>query len=74
MPNKEDKLGALWQKSSDRGDYFSGQIEINGVKHDIVIFSNGYKEEEKHPDWIIYKSQPRQAQSQQGARRTAPRW
>lgn len=59
MPKKEDKLGALWVKSNDRGDYMSGQIEINGTKHDIVVFANGYKEESKHPDWIVYKSQPR---------------
>jgi hypothetical protein len=63
MPNKEDKLGALWQKSSSKGDYFSGQIEINGTKHDVVIFANGYKQEDKHPDWIIYKSQLRERQT-----------
>ena len=60
MPKKEDKLGALWQKESSRGDYFSGQIEIDGVKHQIVVFSNGYKNDAKQPDWIIYKSQPRE--------------
>jgi putative lipoic acid-binding regulatory protein len=60
MPNKEDKLGALWQKTSSRGDYFSGQIEINGTKHQIVVFANGYKDKSKQPDWIIYKSQPRE--------------
>ena len=55
MPNKDDKLGALWLKSSAKGEYFSG--EVNGQA--IVVFPNGYKQSEKHPDWIIYKSQPR---------------
>jgi hypothetical protein len=55
MPSKEDKLGALWVKSSERGDYFTG--EINGQK--IVVFANSYKNADKQPDWIIYKSKPK---------------
>lgn len=52
MPKNDEKIGALWLKSSSRGDYFTG--EINGQK--IVVFANGYKQSEKHPDWIVYKS------------------
>jgi hypothetical protein len=59
MPNKEDKLGALWAKSGGKGDYFSGEIEIGGVKTKVVVFANGFKQGDKHPDWIIYKSQPK---------------
>lgn len=56
MPDQEDKIGALWLKTSTKGtDYFSG--EINGVA--VVIFANTNKREDKHPDWIIYKSRPR---------------
>ena len=55
MPSKEDKIGALWVRTSDRGDYMTG--EINGQK--IVVFTNGYKQSEKHPDYVIYKSRPR---------------
>jgi hypothetical protein len=54
MPN-EDKIGALWVKSSPKGDYMTG--EINGQK--IVVFTNGYKQSAKHPDYVIYKSKPR---------------
>lgn len=61
MPNRDDKLGALWQKSSSKGDYFSGVLEINGEKHEIVVFANGFKEATNHPDWIVYKSKPREA-------------
>jgi len=61
MPNQSDKLGALWVKTSAKGEYFSGEIEINGEKHRIVAFPNGYKDAEKKPDFIIYKSQPRDA-------------
>jgi len=55
MPKQDDKIGALWLRSSERGDYMTG--EINGVK--VVIFTNGYKQDEKHPDYIVYKSKPR---------------
>lgn len=56
MANREDKLGALWQKTSSKGDYFSGVIEIAGEKHEIVVFANGFKEKDSQPDWVIYKS------------------
>lgn len=59
MANREDELGCLWQKSSSKGDYFSGQLEIDGTKHEIVVFPNGYKEATNQPDWIVYKSKPR---------------
>jgi uncharacterized protein (DUF736 family) len=55
--DKADKLGALWQRTSAKGDYFTG--EINGVK--VVVFANSYKTDEKHPDWVVWKSKPRDA-------------
>lgn len=61
MPNKDDKIGALWMKQTrDNADYFKGSIEIGGQRQEIVIFRNGFKEAEKHPDYIVYKSQPRE--------------
>lgn len=60
MPtNPEDKLGALWQKTGAHGDYFSGEIELNGEKHRIVVFANQRKTAEKQPDWHIFRSVPR---------------
>jgi hypothetical protein len=56
MPDKNDKLGALWVKSGPKGEYFTGQIG----EQKIVVFQNGFKTEEKHPDWIIFKSRPRE--------------
>ncbi len=56
VPNKEDELGALWLKTSAKGDYLTGKI--NGV--DVVVFQNSYKTESKHPDWRVFKSQPRE--------------
>ena len=60
MPNKDDKIGALWQKSSDKGDYFTGEVEIAGTKQRIVVFVNGYKDSDAKPDYVIYKSRPRE--------------
>jgi len=59
MPGKDEKLGALWAKTSERGDYFTGEIEIDGAKQKIVVFANSFKDTEQKPDFIIYKSRPR---------------
>ncbi len=59
MSNQDEKLGALWQKRKGDKDFFTGSITIDGVETKVVIFANGYKQQDKHPDWIIYKSKPR---------------
>jgi uncharacterized protein (DUF736 family) len=58
--DKANKIGAAWVKTSKKGDkFFSGQVEIGGVKTQFVMFKNSYKEEgTKQPDWTIYKSEP----------------
>ena len=51
-----DKLGALWQKEDKNGNtYFSGTI--NDIK--ITVFANGFKTEDKHPDFIIMRAKER---------------
>ena len=60
MSERQKDIGALWLNKSKAGnDYLSGNIEIDGTKHKIVIFANSYKEQEKHPDYKIYLSTPR---------------
>jgi uncharacterized protein (DUF736 family) len=62
MPSKDDKIGALWMKTTrDNAEYYKGSIEIGGQRHEVVIFRNGYKEQEKHPDFIVYRSRPKEA-------------
>lgn len=58
----ENELGVLWEKSSARGTFFTGSVEIDGTKHPIVVFKNGNKKNPKAPDWRILKSQ-KQAQA-----------
>jgi uncharacterized protein (DUF736 family) len=62
MPFEKDpnELGVLWAKSSARGDYMTGSLEIDGVKHPIVVFRNGNKRNEKAPDFRILKATPRE--------------
>ena len=59
MEKKENILGALWIKESSKGQFLSGYIEVNGEKIHLVCFQNKFKAEDKHPDWIILKSKPK---------------
>ena len=59
------ECGALWLRQSTNQKYFSGHVTLQdemGVvtKQNLVIFSNKFKKEDKHPDFRIYKSEPRQ--------------
>ncbi len=57
----EKSIGALWEKGTGDKKYFSGEIENEkGEKSQIVVFRNSYKEQEKHPDWKIFKSVPKE--------------
>lgn len=52
--NRKD-IGALWGKVGENGDeYFTGEIVMNGVKTQVNVRRNQYKENERHPDWRIY--------------------
>jgi len=53
---KEHEIGALWLKTSQKGTKFMTG-KING--QDVVVFKNQFKEQDKHPDYRVYKSQPR---------------
>ena len=69
MPKDPNQLGALWNKESSKGQYMSGHITINEETINIVCFKNGYKKEDKHPDWIILKSKPKDNQMSSKAKR-----
>ncbi len=59
---KKDEMeerGGLWSKESRNGnEYFTGDVTINGVKEQIVVFRNNFKTSERMPDWRIYKREP----------------
>ncbi len=60
-------IGALWLKDSKSGGKFmSGSVEIEGVKHQIVVFKNTHKVEgSNQPDYKIYPSTPIQGKAAQ---------
>ena len=51
-----DNIGALWIKEGKKGDYFTGNIEINDEKIKIVVFKNNYKSKDNQPDYRILKA------------------
>lgn len=58
MPKDPNELGALWAKTSARGDYFTGTI--NGVN--VVVFRNDRKAPGSNaPDWRVLKAKPKAA-------------
>lgn len=59
-----DEIGALWSRSGTKGMYMTGNVQINGVVHEIVCFTNDRKKNEKQPDWRILKSRPKGEKSQ----------
>lgn len=61
-----ESIGALWLNESSNGTkYMSGIVEIDGVKHPIVVFKNKYKEEDKHPDYRILPKQKKEGEAKQ---------
>ena len=61
--NRENEVGALWVKKSERdgSKFFSGKLNVNGEQIDVVVFQNTFKQPgEKSPDWRIYKSLPKE--------------
>ena len=57
MSEEKKNIGCLWSKVSAKGTKFlSGNVEINGVKHNIVVFTNKHKTNPNAPDYTIMPS------------------
>ena len=52
------KLGALWLKEGRSGKFMSGVItlEDEGIEIKLLVFKNTYKEENRHPDYVIFEA------------------
>ena len=69
MSDEQIRTG-LWKKESDRGSYYSGKVEINGVGYWVNLYRNERKESETQPDLnLILK--PRDAQAKPAAKPAA---
>lgn len=59
MNEKKSKdIGALWENTNASGKrWLNGSISVDGKKIKIIIFKNGYKEKNSHPDYYIYEKE-----------------
>ena len=62
------EIGALWLRQSTNQKYFSGHFTVTDEmgmekRQNVVIFSNKHKKKENHPDFRIYKSEPKNQDS-----------
>jgi len=39
----EKSIGALWIQTGEKGEYWKGNIEIDGKKQNVIVFKNNYK-------------------------------
>ena len=68
-----NRIGALWIGEGRNGKFMSGRIELTeGQEVRILVFKNNYKEESKHPDYIIYE--PESQQENANRNRAAKDW
>ena len=52
------KIGALWLHKKNGKTFMSGRIELDKDNEmRILVFKNDYKEEDKHPDFVIVEPQ-----------------
>jgi uncharacterized protein (DUF736 family) len=64
MDNKD--IGALWLRKAKSGaNFMGGNIEILGIRYEIVLFKNKYKDKPNQPDWKIFPSKPVEQQVEQ---------
>lgn len=55
---KQTEHGALWIKTSVKGEYMTGNITIGNQTVKVVAFKNTDKKNPKEPDWRILESKP----------------
>lgn len=59
------QLGGLWKGTDKQGnEYFSGYLG----NARLIIFKNGYKKEDKHPDYVMYVDENKK----KGEKKAAP--
>jgi len=48
-------IGGLWKRQSKASGntFLGGEVELGGVKHNIMVFPNKKKKNEKEPDYRI---------------------
>ena len=57
---KEDKIGSLWVNKE------KGNIWTEQSMERVIIFKNGFKQADVQPDYIVYKSKPKEEKKEDG--------
>ena len=55
---KQTEHGALWIKTSTKGEYMTGSITLGNQTVKVVAFKNTNKKNPNEPDWRILESKP----------------
>lgn len=63
MP-QENSIGALWVKQGKSGPFYSGYVELDGQKIEIVAFKNDNTKNPKAPSLRILKGLKRASNSE----------
>lgn len=79
---RDEKVGALWSKSSARGEFFTGNVELTAaqlselvaedgtLKIPVVVFKNDRKTGNQ-PDWRILRAKPKATEGVGATQRSA---
>ena len=65
------QIGGLWENKDKKDNvYLSGYL--GNAK--IIIFKNGFKKEQKHPDWIMYIAEGKKREAPAGDKEKDKDW
>jgi len=63
------EMGAFWTKNGPKGKYLTGHVEVDelGIKQKVkvVVFPNRHKNNDRSPDYVIYKSEMKKEKPQE---------
>jgi uncharacterized protein (DUF736 family) len=69
---QERELGALWKQAGRSQNYLSGHVTVDGKQQKVVVFANkNKKDNERAPDYRVYKSKPKDEAETQTQTQTA---
>lgn len=54
------QISALWKKEKNGKTYLSGKLGNSN----LLVFPNSYKEEDKHPDYLVYVAEAKRKDQQ----------
>lgn len=55
-PEKQhrENIGAFWlRQDKHNGHYLKGCITINGENHELILFTNTFKNRAEQPDYVV---------------------